>query len=197
MKHKKILVGMIMTVALILAGCSTTNKKETSKEDKVSINMMLNSELSSLNTSAILNTPDTIIHTGVFEGLYELDDKQELVPAVAKELPEISEDGLKYTIKLRDNAKWSNGDPVKAQDFEFAWKELINPDRGYVYSFLMVGIIKNAKDINEGNLKVDELGVKATDDYTLEVELEKPTPYFTSLLAFSPFFPQHKATVEI
>lgn len=196
MKHKKILVAMIMTITIILAGCSTTTKKETSKEGKVSINMMLNSELSSLNTSAILNTPDTIIHTGVFEGLYELDDKEALVPAVAKELPEISEDGLKYTIKLRDNAKWSNGDPVKAQDFEFAWKELINPDRGYVYSFLMVGIIKNAKDVNEGNLNVDELGVKATDDYTLEVELEKPTPYFTSLLAFSPFFPQHKETVE-
>ncbi|MGX4685754.1 peptide ABC transporter substrate-binding protein [Vagococcus sp. JNUCC 83] len=195
---KKKLGLMISIVSVIfISGCSTTKKSESKKSsDKMSINMMLNSELSSLNTSAILNTPDTIIHTGVFEGLYELNDKEELVPAVAKELPEISENGLKYTIKLRDNAKWSNGDSVKAQDFEFSWKELINPDRGYVYSFLMVGIIKNAKDVNEGKLKVDELGVRAIDDYTLEVDLEKPTPYFTSLLAFSPFFPQNKTVVE-
>ncbi|MBO0476687.1 peptide ABC transporter substrate-binding protein [Vagococcus sp. DIV0080] len=191
---KAILLGGLLVT--FVSGCSGKEKDKPDKQESSSIHMMLNSELSSLNTSAILNTPDAIIHTGVFEGLYELNEKEELVPAAAKEMPEISKDGLTYTIKLREDGKWSNGDPVTAKDFEFAWKELIKPENAYVYSFLMSETIKNAAEINLGEKPVEELGVKALDDYTLEVVLKEPKPFFTSLLAFSAFFPQHQETVE-
>lgn len=191
---KAILLGGLLVT--FVSGCSGKEKAKTDKKESSSIHMMLNSELSSLNTSAILNTPDAIIHTGVFEGLYELNEKEELVPAAAKEMPEISKDGLTYTIKLREDGKWSNGDPVIAKDFEFAWKELIKPENAYVYSFLMSETIKNAAEINLGEKPVEDLGVKALDDYTLEVVLKEPKPFFTSLLAFSAFFPQHQETVE-
>ncbi|MEG2708523.1 MAG: ABC transporter substrate-binding protein, partial [Vagococcus sp.] len=158
----------------IILGCSGKEKAKPDKQESSSIHMMLNSELSSLNTSAILNTPDAIIHTGVFEGLYELNEKEELVPAAAKEMPDISKDGLTYTIKLREDGKWSNGDPVTAKNFEFAWKELIKPENAYVYSFLMSETIKNAAEINLGEKPVEDLGVKALDDYTLEVVLKEP-----------------------
>ena len=65
--------------------------------------------------------------SNVFEGLYQLDEKDQLIPAAAKEMPEISEDGKRYTIKLREDGKWSNGDAVTANDFVFAWRKLANP----------------------------------------------------------------------
>ncbi|MEQ7220291.1 peptide ABC transporter substrate-binding protein [Vagococcus fluvialis] len=191
---KFFLVGSLMVT--FLSGCSTAKETKEVKKESTSLNMMLNSELTSLNTAAILNTPDAIIHTGVFEGLYELNENEEIVPAAAKEMPKISEDGLVYTITLREEGKWSNGDPVTAKDFEYAWKEFINPENAYVYNFLMSETIKNASEISLGEKAIDELGVKTLDDYTLEVTLKEPKPFFTSLLAFPAFFPQHKETVE-
>lgn len=81
------------------------------------------SELTTLNTSVLLDFPDAIVQTAAFEGLYSLDEQDQLVPAVAKALPMISEDGKTYTISLRKEAVWSNDDPVTAHDFEYAWKK--------------------------------------------------------------------------
>lgn len=85
------------------------------------------SELTTLNTSVLLDFPDAIVQTAAFEGLYSLDEQDQLVPAVAKALPMISEDGKTYTISLRKEAVWSNDDPVTAHDFEYAWKKMIDP----------------------------------------------------------------------
>ncbi|MBP2100641.1 peptide ABC transporter substrate-binding protein [Enterococcus rivorum] len=190
--------GMMITLAAsLLVGCSSGKNaaKEEEKKDAV-LNLMSATELTTLNTSVMLDFPDAIVQTAAFEGLYSLDEKDQLIPAVAKEMPAISEDGKTYTITLRDDAVWTNGDSVTAKDFEYAWKKMIDPANGYVYSFLLVGTVENAAQISAGEKKPDELGVKAIDDQTLEIKLKEAAPYFTSLLAFPTFFPQNQKAVE-
>ncbi|MBO0471308.1 peptide ABC transporter substrate-binding protein [Enterococcus sp. DIV0242_7C1] len=193
---KKIIQSIIgMTVMVtIISGCSGTKQEDAAKTTP--LRLMSASELTTLDTSVMLDFPDAIVQTAAFEGLYALDDKDQLIPAAAKEMPEISEDGKTYTIKLREDAKWSNDDPVTAKDFEYAWKKMIDPENGYVYSFLVKDTILNAEDISEGKKPVEELGVKAIDDQTLEVKLKEAKPYFTSVLAFPTFFPQNQKVVE-
>ncbi|MTI46399.1 MAG: peptide ABC transporter substrate-binding protein [Firmicutes bacterium] len=129
------------------------------------------------------------------EGLYSLDAAGNTIPAIALS-HEVSDDGLKYTFKLRENAKWSNGDKVTANDFVFSWRRLVNPNTASEYNFIAdVAGLKNAAKIVDGELPKEELGVKALDDHTLEVELERPTPYFISLTAFATFFPLNEEFV--
>lgn len=196
MKMNKIVKGMIGVVfaALIISGCG--KGKSNSANEIEPLRLMSASELTSLDTTVMLDFPDAIVQTAAFEGLYSLDEEDNTIPAVAKELPEISEDGKTYTIKLREDAVWSNDDPVTAKDFEYAWKKMIDPKNGLVYSFLIVDTIENAAEISAGEKKVDELGVKALDDHTLEIKLTEAKPYFTSLLAFPTFFPQNQKVVE-
>lgn len=130
------------------------------------------------------------------EGLYRLGDNLEIKPGIAKD-HEISEDGLTWTFNLREDAKWSNGDPVTAHDFVYAWRRAVDPDTGSEYGpYLMGGVIKNATAINSGDLPVEDLGVKADGDYTLVVTLEKSTPYFESLTTRSTFMPFNQKFVE-
>lgn len=195
MKKISHIIGLLGLVVLIVSGCGTKETKERA-ETIEPLRLMSPSELTTLDTSVMLDFPDAIVQTAAFEGLYALNDKDELIPAAAKELPEISEDGKTYTIKLREEAIWSNDNPVTAHDFVYAWKKMIDPANGYVYSFLVKDTILNAADISDGKKAVDELGVKAIDDYTLEVKLSEATPYFTSILAFPTFFPQNQKAVE-
>ena len=102
---------------------------------------------------------------------------------------------LTYTFKLRKDAKWSNGDTVTAQDYEYAWKRVLNPDTAAEYAYQMY-YIKGAEAYNTGSGSADEVGVKAVDDYTLEVQLESPTSYFLELTAFPCYFPVDKKVVE-
>ena len=94
---------------------------------------------------------------------------------MAAQEPKVSEDGLVYTFILRD-AKWSDGSAVKAQDFVFTYRKLVNPQEGHVAQ--SADVFKNAKKIRSGELPVEELGVKALDDKTLEITLENPAPYY-------------------
>lgn len=96
--------------------------------------------------------------------------------------------GKKYIFKLREDAKWSNGDPVTANDFVYAWKRAVNPDTGATYSYIMFDI-KNAEKIHKKELPVEQLGVKAIDAHTLEVELDNPVPYFVDLTVYPVFYP--------
>ncbi|MEH7253241.1 peptide ABC transporter substrate-binding protein, partial [Neobacillus niacini] len=115
---------------------------------------------------------------------------------IAKE-HKVSDDGKTWTFTLREDAKWSNGDPVTAHDFVYAWQRAVNPDTGSEYGpYMMGGVIKNANAVNKGEVPVEELGVKADGDYKLVVELENATPYFQSLTTFATFFPLNKKFVE-
>ncbi len=133
----------------------------------------------------------------LFEGLYNQDAAGNLVPGVALSHT-VSDDGLVYTFTLRDNAKWSNGDPVTAGDFEYAWKRAASPELASPYSWFMGDVmgLKNGAEVVAGDMPVDELGVKAIDDLTLEVTLAAPKPYFPQMTTHFTTFPVHQATIE-
>ncbi|MFW3588561.1 ABC transporter substrate-binding protein [Vagococcus fluvialis] len=193
---KKILWGSVGLVFL-LAGCqsNTTKKEEANKTPEQKVTMAVNQELSSLDSTLATDTYSITVLNNVIEGLYRLDENNQLVPASAKDVPTVSDDKLTYTINLRDNLEWSNGDKVTADDFVYGWQKAVNPDTGSEYSGLFAGI-KNATEIIEGKLPETDLGIKAVDETTIEVTMERPVPYFESLLAFPTFFPQNKAFVE-
>ncbi|KND21164.1 ABC transporter substrate-binding protein [Pannonibacter phragmitetus] len=130
----------------------------------------------------------------LYEGLVAYSAAGKIIPGVAESWTQ-SEDGRTYTFKLRDNAKWSNGDPVTAGDFVFSLRRIMNPETGAKYATVLYPIL-NAEAINKGEKQGEELGVKAVDDHTLEITLERPTPYFVDLLAHQTGLPVHPASVE-
>ena len=146
----------------------------------------------------IMSHPDGLsfeVIAATIEGLYTLDADGNAVPALAKSHEE-SEDGLTHTFVLREDANWNNGEPVTAADFVYAWRRLVNPETASEYGFIAdVAGITNAAAVNAGELPLEELGVKAIDDKTLEVSLELPVPYFLQLMAFPSFYPLNEAFV--
>ena len=97
---------------------------------------------------------------------------------------EVSDDGLVYTFHLREDAKWSDGEPITADDFVYGWQRLLDPETGALYAFIGE-YIKNGYAVETGEVDPSELGVKAIDEKTFEVTLEKPTAYFLSLVGSS------------
>lgn len=131
------------------------------------------------------------MYENVMEGLYRLDKDTKPVPALAEGDPKETDGGKTWTIKLRKDAKWSNGDPVTANDFVYAWRNVVDPKTASEYAFIMYDI-ENAQEINKGEKKPEELGVKAIDDNTLEIKLKNNQPYFKGLLAFGTFMPKNE-----
>ena len=109
---------------------------------------------------------------------------------------EVSDDGLVYTFKIRSDAKWSDGEPVKAADWVYAWQRLVNPDTASDYGYFLDGVVLNAAEIQAGEKKPEELGIKAVDDSTLEVTLCQDTPYFLEMCAFASLMPLRQDVVE-
>lgn len=130
----------------------------------------------------------------LYEGLVVQNNKAEVVPGVAESW-KVSDDGLTYTFKLRENAKWSNGDPVKASDFVFAYQRIQDPATAAPYANMLYPIV-NAEQINTGGGALDSLGARAVDDRTLEITLSAPTPYFLELLTHQTGHPIHQASVK-
>lgn len=109
---------------------------------------------------------------------------------------EVSEDGLTYTFHLRDDAKWSDGQPVTAGDFEYSWKRITNPENAFDYGYILSGVVANATAIQAGEADPDTLGVEAVDDKTLVVTLEAECPYFVSLCSFAALMPLRQDVIE-
>lgn len=130
----------------------------------------------------------------LFEGLTIYDAKGEIVPGAAESW-KISDDGTVYTFKLREDAKWSDGTPVTAEDFAFAMRRVEDPKTAAKYANILYPI-KNAEKVNKGEAPVDQLGVKAVDAKTFEITLERPTPFFLQLLAHYTALPINKANYE-
>lgn len=151
-------------------------------------------EPQSLDPHKTEGVPSSNILRDLFEGLVGEAPNGELIPGVAERW-DISEDGKQYTFYLRQNAKWSNGDPLTAHDFEYGLKRIVNPATLSSYAQTLAAIV-NAEDIIQGNKPNSDLGVKAIDDYTLQVDLVGPTPYFLGLLTHSTTYPVHKASIE-
>lgn len=171
--------AMLLTLA---SGCGKT----TGSNEQI-LKYALEAEPASLDPAKSTAIPESLVELQIFEGLTRLDAKDQPIPGVSESW-DISPDGLKYVFHLRSNAKWSNGEPVTAGDFEFAWKRALNPDFASENAYMLFPL-KNAQAYNEKKIAVDAVGVKAVDEHTLEVTLEKPTAYFLSLTAFHAFYP--------
>ncbi|MGD6968035.1 peptide ABC transporter substrate-binding protein [Rossellomorea vietnamensis] len=199
-KQSIILLSILLVLSAFLTACGGGNNNDNDTadtgggKDEQVLNLLESSEIPSLDSTLGTDSVSFNVMNNVFEGLYRLGEDDEPVLGMAAEEPEVSEDGKTYTFKLRD-AKWSNGETVTAQDFEYAWKKALNPDTGSEYAYIMFDI-KNAEKVNNGELSLDEAGITAIDDKTLQVELETIVPYFKSLLTFATFLPQNQAFVE-
>ena len=195
MKKKRIFLMGFITVAtaLTLAACSNNSSSSSQGDDKQVWRRMEKDIISSMDGSIITDAISGQALQDTMEGLYRYQG-QKLTPAVAKKVVEPTNDGLKYAFKLR-KSKWSNGDPVTAKDFVYSWKRAVDPATKSEYAYLFSGI-KNADDIIAGEKDPSTLGVKATDDYTFEVDLERSVPYFGTMLTNPVFFPLNQKVVE-
>ena len=132
----------------------------------------------------------------LFEGLLSQDGDGNLVPGVATHYA-ASDNNTTYTFTLRQDARWSNGDPVTAHDFVYAWQRAVDPATASPYAwYIELTQIVNAKQILAGEKAPAELGVRAVDDRTLEVKLNQPLPYFPAMTTYATLFPAHQATIE-
>lgn len=208
------LFSFMLVLSLFLAACGNkeegtkTTDKEKEKEDPKTteevaapdedqvLNIIQTAEIPTMDTSLATDAVSFEVLNNVGEGLYRLNEENVAIPAISDGEPTISEDGLVYTFKIR-NANWSDGSPITANDFEYAWKRAMNPATASEYGpYMMNGVLKNATAISEGKEDFNELGVKALDEKTLEVTLEKPIPYFLSLMSFGTYYPLKEEFVK-
>ncbi len=201
MKNRKILATVLAAVMSIsvLSGCGKkdTAGGNTGAVDKDQyLNVVLGAEPKSLDPSKSTDLYSSQVLLEVFEGLTRVEKKdgKDVVTAAGAEKWDISQDGLTWTFHLRDN-KWSDGQPVKASDYEYGIKRTLDPKTASQYAFLLMPI-KGAAAYNGGKGKVEDVGVKALDEKTLEFKLEGPCPYFLDLTYFKVMLPQRKDIVE-
>ncbi|MBE2893664.1 ABC transporter substrate-binding protein [Spirabiliibacterium falconis] len=153
-------------------------------------------EPASLDPAKIQGDVEGSLAHQLFEGLVNSDEKGKILPGVAKSW-EHSDDYKTWTFHLRDNAKWSNGEPVTAHDFVYSWQRLTDPKTASPYqTYLEFLAVKNVKDVAEGKKPTSELGIKALDDYTLELQLDAPIPYADKLVEHYVLLPVNKSAVE-
>lgn len=194
---------LMVVVGLVLSGCNfnTSEKEETDsnagdKETAVAkqiLNMVEASEIPTMDSAHAHDNVSFTVLSNVNEGLYRLGQEHNPELAMAIE-DQISEDGLVHTFTLRD-ANWSNGEPVTANDFVYAWQRVFS-ETGHYASMFETANILNATGIIKGEKTSEELGVKALDEKTLEVTLVAPTALLGQYLTFPTFLPQNQKFVE-
>ena len=191
-KTVKVLLALT-TAAGMLAGCG-------SKTDTDTFRFANDTDIVGMDSTVVDDAMSFNAITAITDGLTTVDVKGNTIPGIAKSW-DVSNNGLTYTFHLRD-AKWANGDDVTAQDFVYSWHRIIKNAGNYAYMLGTEGAsIKNADSlINLGTTATDEqlntLGIKATDDKTVVVDLEKNVPYFVGLMSFPCYFPQNQKFVE-
>jgi len=159
-----------------------------------------NEEPGALHPGIAQGTHDSWILEHAFEGLTKKTPEGEIVDGMAEKW-DVSDDNLTWTFHLKDGILWSNGDPVTAEDFEYAWKYALNPESASDYAYQLYYLV-GAEEYNssEDESKYEELeakvGVKALDEKTLEVKLAQPTPYFLDLTSFYTYYPVNKKVQE-
>ncbi|WP_317618399.1 peptide ABC transporter substrate-binding protein [Paenibacillus sp. PL91] len=205
-KPAQFMLVLVIACSMLLSACSSNNNKPDPSNNGGATNggetkapqefrFTLASEPPSLDPALMTDAQSSIVAAGLYEGLTRLNTNGEPEAAVAKEW-KISEDGKTYTFTLRDDVKWSNGDPVTAQDFVYSWQRTLKPETAADYAYMLY-YLENAEKINAGEITdVNQLGVKALDEHTLEVKLYTPAPYFISLVSHYTYLPVHQASVE-
>ncbi len=217
MKKKLLSVMLASVLTLSIAGCQSSavngvsedqnatnatdtsagGSGETTSNASADLNIMLETPVESLDPQQATDGTSFEVIADFTDGLMQMDADGQAVNAIAQSV-DISEDGLTYTFHLREDANWSNGEPVTAADFVFAWQRAVDPEIASEYSYMLsdIGQIVNAQDIIDGSKDKSELGVTAVDDKTLEVKLNVPVSYFLSLMYFPTFYPVNEAFYE-
>ncbi len=210
-KKWSLLLTLVFALSIFLAACGggqedatedKSNDDATENEsgsqglaDEQVLDLNIKSEPPSLHPGTSSDTTSSAVLDQIFEGLTRVNLEGEPEPAMAEDI-DVSDDGLTYTFKIREDAKWTNGDPVTAEDFEYAWKWVLDPDNADTdYSYQLYSI-KGAEDAKENGASLDDVGITVEDDHTLVVELEQPTDYFLELTAFHTYYPINKNVVE-
>lgn len=188
-------VTLLVIISMIAVGC--TPKNDSGDANETVFRMNLSEEPPTLDPAQSQDQVSSTVINGMYEGLTRKNENGDVEAGMAASW-EISEDNLTYTFKIRDDAKWSNGDPVTANDFEFSWKRALDPElapkpAAYAYQLYY---IKGAEAYNMGEATADTVGVKALDEKTLEVVLNTPTPYFLGLLSFPTYYPVHQSVKD-
>ena len=184
----------ILTAGLV--GLAATALTAVSAMASGDIYVMFSTNVMSLDTNLATDGDSFEIIADCIDGLTQMDAEGAAIPAIAESW-DVSDDGMTYTFHLRDDAVWSNGEPVTANDFVFAWKLAMTANAEYGYMFdNTVGSVKNADAILYEGGDPDTLGVTAVDDKTLQVELENPVSFFPSLMYFPTFYPINQAFYE-
>ncbi|MBI1320340.1 MAG: peptide ABC transporter substrate-binding protein [Candidatus Hydrogenedens sp.] len=183
--------ALLFVFAALLSGCGGRPVS-----DEMVIRAGNRSEVQDLDPHVVSGIAEFRALGALFEGLARVNPETlEPEPGVAASW-DIAPDGVHYTFHLRDDARWSNGDPVRAQDFVFSWRRMLSPALASEYAY-MLHVLKNGRAYNEGGLTdFDQVGVHALDDQTLAVELESPTPYFLSMQVHFSWFPVNPGVVE-
>lgn len=195
---KRLFLFVTMALIFVLAACGGFSDSEKDKdggdEEKV-LNISLDNDIPDLNQVLTTDTISFSILNNIMEGLYRLDEDNEPEPAMAESV-DISDDKLTYTFHLRDGIKWSNGDPVTAEDFKYSWLRAMHPDTKGSYEDILHDYIVGGKEYSEGEVDESEVGIDAIDDETLEVTIMKPTPFFLGLTAFATYFPLNEEFIN-
>ena len=198
MKLGKKVVGLIAT-GFLLAACGGTKEAaekvdsgNLAAEQKISISSP--APISTLDTTQTTDKNTFTMAQHLFEGLYRFDDDSATVPALAKDV-KISDDGRKYHFTLREGIKWSNGEPITAQDFVYSWKKLVTPATIGPNAYLLDSV-KNSFEIRYGEKSVDELGISAPNDKEFIVELKQAQPSFLAVVSIAWLAPQNQKFVE-
>lgn len=195
------MLGKLKSLLLIilsfttLSGCFGSKGSATQSTSSNSVVVATDTDLSSMDQSVATDGTSFIALTLAMAGLVEVDANG-IVKSDLAEKWEVSDDGLKYTFYLKD-AKWSNGTPITANDFVFGWQRLANPETSSEYNYLLDTIhVVNAAEVISGEKGVEELGIKAVDDKTFEVNLSIPCDFLLGLMSFPSFYPLNKEYYE-
>lgn len=194
---KKTVYTVVAVLAAVGLGAAVINSaaKEKDKQNTDMIRWVDKAALTTLDPSKVSANQDFTGVTSISDGLYRQNKEGNPELALAESV-KTNKDDTVYTFKLRPDLKWSNGEPLTAQDFVYGWQRTNNPATAAEYAYLFDGI-KNADQIQTGKLKdLSQLGIKALDDRTIEVTLEHPMPALKNVLTMPPFFPQNQKFVE-
>lgn len=189
-------VWLMALAAALLAGCSQEQGTPVERGNTEQVLHLGNGdEPADLDPHITTGMPERRLQLALFEPLVNKDmENLEIVPGVAESW-DVSEDGQTYTFHLRDDARWSNGDPVTAEDFVWSWKRALLPALGNQYAYSL-HVLENAEAFNRGEIEdFSEVGVEALDEHTLRVQLHSPVPYFLELLEHHSWYPVHRETV--
>src|SRR5262245_13642071 len=187
---RKFLSATMLASSLIVAGGAFM----TPAFAEVIYNRGNSADPESLDPHKTSTTYEAHIMRDLYEGLVMQNAKAEVIPGAAESWT-VSDDGLVYTFKLRKDAVWSDGSPVTADDFVFSFRRLQDPATAAEYAE-MLQVVKNAKEVNTGKAKPEELGIKAIDASTVEITLNAPTPYFLEMLTHQATYPVNKASID-